>query len=152
MFLTLGAIFLKIKTEISILLLTFFSFISPIKGVFIMISFAVFIDTLFGVYVARKNNKYNSDNLFNIVVKTFFYMSTALLAYLIDSYVINQSILGMPYFSAKTTSVFWTYIECKSIDENSQKLGNKPFAEIINNLIKWVKSIKKDINEIKDKE
>ena len=145
-----GGLLLKIKTEVSILLLTFFSFISPIKGAFVAIGLAVFLDTAVGVYVARKNKKYNSDNLFNMVVKKFFYMSTILLAYLIDLYVINQSILGIPYFTAKLTCVFWIYIEGKSIDENSQKLGNKPFSEIITNLIKWVKSIKKDINEIKD--
>ena len=145
-----GGLLLKIKAEVSILLLTFFSFVSPIKGVFVVVGLAVFLDTAVGVYVARKNKKYNSDNLFNIVVKTFFYMSTILLAYLIDSYVINQSILGIPYFSAKITSIFWIYIEGKSIDENSQKLGNKPFTEIITNLIKWVKSVKKDINEIKE--
>jgi phage-related holin len=144
-----GGLLLKIKTEVSILLLTFFSFLSPIKGVFVAVGLAVFLDTAVGVYVARKNKEFNSNNLFNMVVKKFFYMSTILLAYLIDSYVINQSILGIPYFTAKITCVFWIYIEGKSIHENSQKLGNKPFAEIITNLIKWVKSIKKDINEIK---
>jgi phage-related holin len=145
-----GGLLLKIKTEVSILLLTFFSFLSPIKGVFVAVGLAVFLDTAVGVFVARKNKEFNSNNLFNMVVKTFFYMATILLAYLIDSYVINQSILGIPYFTAKLTCVFWIYIEGKSIDENSQKLGNKPFAEILTNLIKWVKSIKKDINEIKE--
>jgi len=51
---------------------------------------------------------------------------------------------------AKITAIFWVYIEAKSLDEKSQKLGNQPFTTIVSNLIKWVKSVKKDINEIKE--
>ena len=144
----LGALLMKIKTELSVLFFTFLSFISPIAGLFLMVGVAVFIDTLAGVYIARKNKNFNSNNLFNVVVKTFFYMSTILLAYLIDTNVLEQQLIGIPYFSSKIATVFWIYIECKSLDEKSQKLGNKPFTTIITNLIKWVKSVKTDINEI----
>lgn len=143
-------IILKIKAELSILLISFLTFVSPIKGLFLLVGVAVFIDTCAGVYIARKNNTFNSNNLFNIVVKTFFYMSTLILAYLIDKMVLNGKVFEIDYFSSKITAVFWLYIEGKSLDEKSQKLGNKPFTEIITNLIKWVKSVKKDINEIKE--
>jgi len=42
------------------------------------------------------------------------------------------------------------YIECKSIDETSQKHGNKPFYVIIKNILDKAKDLKKDINEIKE--
>jgi hypothetical protein len=147
----LYALLLKIKTETGILLLTFLSFISPIKGLFLMVGIAVALDTIAGIYIARKNKTFCSNSLFNIVVKTFFYMSTILLAYLADkNLMIDEKLFGIPFFTSKITAVFWMYIEAKSLDEKSQKLGNKPFILIISNLIKWVKSIKKDINEIKE--
>ncbi len=147
---TIGGLLLKIKAELGILLLTFGAFISPIKGLFVFVGLAVFIDTIAGVYVARKNKTFCSNNLFNIVVKTFFYMSTILLAYMADKNVLDEKLFGIPFLMAKITAVFWIYIEGKSLDEKSQKLGNKPFTTIISNLIKWVKSVKKDINEIKE--
>lgn len=147
----LYALLLKIKTETGILLLTFLSFISPITGLFLMVGIAVALDTVAGIYIARKKNTFCSNSLFNIVVKTFFYMSTILLAYLADkNLMIDEKLFGIPYFISKITAVFWMYIEAKSLDEKSQKLGNKPFTVIVSNLIKWVKSIKKDINEIKE--
>ena len=148
--LTLGALFLKIKAEISILFFTFLSFISPIKGLFVLVGMAVALDTFAGIYIARKNKTFCSNSLFNIVVKTFFYMGTILMAYFADLYVFEEKLLDIPYLMAKITAVFWMYIEVKSLDEKSVKLGNKPFTVIISNLIKWVKSIKKDINEIKE--
>jgi hypothetical protein len=148
--LTLGALLLKIKAEISILFFTFLSFISPIKGLFVLVGMAVALDTFAGIYIARKNKTFCSNSLFNIVVKTFFYMGTILMAYFADLYVFEEKLLDIPYLMAKITAVFWMYIEVKSLDEKSVKLGNKPFTVIISNLIKWVKSIKKDINEIKE--
>ena len=76
-------------------------------------------------------------------------MSTILLGYLADKNVLDEKLFGIPFLMAKITAVFWIYIEGKSLDEKSQKLGNKPFTTIVSNLIKWVKSVKKDINEIK---
>lgn len=147
--LTLGALLLKIKAEISILFFTFLSFISPIKGLFVLVGMAVALDTFAGIYIARKNKTFCSNSLFNIVVKTFFYMGTILMAYFADLYVFEEKLLDIPYLMAKITAVFWMYIEAKSLDEKSVKLGNKPFTVIVSNIIKWVKSIKKDINEIK---
>jgi len=140
---------IKLKTEIGILLFTFFSFLTPIYGMVLLVAFSVFIDTCAGIYVARKHNDYQSHKLFNIVVKTFFYMTTILLAFLIDTYIFDKKLANIGYLSSKIVTMFWIYIECKSIDEKSQKLGNKPFHEILTTLIKRIKSWKKDINEIK---
>ena len=141
---------LKFKNEIGILLFTFFTFLTPIYGMVALVAVSVFLDTCVGVYVARKNNDFQSDKLFNIVVKTFFYMSTIILAFLIDTHIFETKIANISYLSSKAVTMFWIYIECKSLDEKSQKLGNKPFHEILSALIKRIKSWKKDINEIKD--
>lgn len=145
----LGGLLLKIKAEVGILLLTFVSFVSPIKGLFFLVGMAVALDTCAGIYVAKKTNKFCSNNLFNVVVKTFFYMGTIFLAFLSDKNVLEKEMFSIPYLIAKVVCCFWVYIEVTSMDEKSQKLGNKPFKIVVGNLIKWVKNVKKDINEIK---
>ena len=141
---------LKFKAELYMLLFTLFTFLTPIHGMVLLVAVAVTLDTFAGVYVARKEKNFQSDKLFNIVVKTFFYMSTILLAFLIDIYVFEHKIANIGYMSSKAVTMFWIYIECKSMDEKSVKLGNKPFHETMTALIKRIKAWKKDINEIKE--
>lgn len=133
------------------LLITFFVFIAPIKGMLILISLAVVLDTIFAIYVNVKLYGWSvfcSTKLFNVVVKTFFYMSTILLAFLIDKYILNESLFGVKFLCAKVVTFVWLYIEAKSIDETSVKLGNKPIWQIIKDLLNKTKDLKKDINEI----
>lgn len=141
---------LKFKAEIGMLLFSFFTFLTPVHGMIILVGCFVFFDTTAGVYIARKNKDYQSHKLFNMVIKTFFYMTTIILAYLIDVYIFEKKIAGVDFLSSKIVSMFWIYIEAKSLDEKSQKLGNRPFHVIMTSLIKRVKAWKKDINEIKD--
>ncbi|RAK21611.1 holin family protein [Flavobacterium aquaticum] len=152
------------NTEISYYSLTFLklalistiTFLSPIKGFLIIISLAVGFDTLFAIYTTIKLNgwkSYQSTKLFNIVVKTFFYMGTIVFAYLIDYFMIEKNLIwGIPNLITKITTMLWIYIEMKSWDETSQKLGNPPFLTIVNNIIKKAKTFKKDLNELKKDE
>lgn len=132
------------------------AFLSPIKGFIIIISFAVAFDTLFAIYATVKLNgwqSYQSDKLFNIVIKSFFYMATILFAYLIDHFIIESNLIwDIENIITKIITTIWVYIECKSIDETSVKLGNKPFLDILKNLIKKAKSLKKDLNDLKKDE
>ena len=134
-------------------LITFFVFITPIKGMLLLISFAVSFDTLFAIYVSIKQkgiSSFKSTKLFNIVVKTFFYMGAILFAFLIDTYIFEKKLLDIHYLISKIVSFIWLYIEIKSIDETSQKLGNKSLWVIFKDLIAKAKDIKNDINEIKE--
>ena len=135
-------------------LLTIATFLTPIKGLLISTGMAVILDTRFAIYTTIKLNgwaSYQSTKLFNIVVKTFFYLGSIVLAYFIDTHIIEKNTLfGINLLMSKSVTIFWLYIELKSIDETSQKLGNKPFLDIINGIVKWLKSLKKDINEIKE--
>lgn len=141
---------LKFKTEIGMILFSIFTFLTPIFGMVLLVACAVVIDTIAGVHIARKNNDYQSDKLFNIVVKAFFYMTTILLAFLIDTFIFEKKLANIGYLSSKAVTMFWIYIEAKSLDEKSVKLGNRPFHVIMTALIKRIKAWKKDINEIKE--
>lgn len=134
-------------------LLTFLVFVTPIKGMVCLISFAVFLDTTFAIYVSvsqRGWSSFKSTKFFNIVVKSFFYMATILLGFLIDSYIFEGKISGIPYLVSKIVTFVWLYIEIKSIDETSQKYGNKSLWLILKDLISKTKDLKNDINEIKE--
>lgn len=136
------------------LLITSITILTPIKGLLSVTGMAVFLDTVFAVFTTIKLNgwsSYQSTKLFNIVVKSFFYLGTIILAYFIDTHIIGDNlIMGVDLFISKIVTIFWLYIELKSIDETSQKHGNKPFYVILKNLLKKAKDLKKDINEIKD--
>lgn len=142
---------LKIISAAAISLLTL---ISPIKGLILLIGMSVVLDTLFAIYTTIKLNgwrSYQSTKLFNIVVKSFFYMGSIILTYFIDTHILEQNlIMGIPLFASKTITLFWVYIEVKSIDETSQKHGNEPFYVIVKKLMSKAKDIKKDINEIQE--
>lgn len=142
-----------IISALKFLLVAVITFLTPIKGLLIITGLAVMLDTVFAIYTTIKLNgwkSYQSTKLFNIVVKTFFYFGTIILAYAIDIILIdNHQFFGTDLLIAKLVTVFWLYIEVKSIDETSQKLGNESFYFIIKNLITKVKALKKDINEIK---
>lgn len=142
-----------ISTFIKNALITFLVFITPIKGMLLLVSFAVAFDTLFAIYVSVKLkgiSSFKSTKLFNIVVKTFFYMSTIVFSFLIDKYIFEGKILDISYLISKIITFLWLYIEIKSIDETSMKLGNRSLWVILKEIINKGKSLKKDINEIKD--
>jgi len=148
----------ELNTYILVFLKTLFlliaTILTPIKGLLLVTGFAVFLDTLFAIYTTIKLNgwvSYQSTKLFNIVVKSFFYLGSIMLAYAIDINIIGANlIMNIDLFLSKVITIFWLYIEVKSIDETSQKHGNKPFYTIIKNMLDKAKELKKDINEIKE--
>jgi len=125
------------------------AFIAPIQGMVVLVIMAIAADTSLGIYYAIKNKAYQSDKLFNVVVKTFFYSFSILLAFIVSKVIFEGELFGVKYLSVKIMTMFWVYIEMKSIDETSVKLGNKPVIEIIRSLIKKAKELKKDLNELK---
>lgn len=143
----------KFKLELTMLIGTILTFLTPLYGLFGLITFAVALDTSFAMYSVVKLqgwSKLVSTKFFNLAVKTFFYMGTIILAYLIDTHIFENQIMGINLLLSKATCVVWTIIEAKSIDETSQKLGNRPFLVIVKGIISKVKEFKKDLNDIKE--
>ena len=136
------------------LLVLITTILAPIKGLLLVTGMAVLLDTVFAIYTTIKLygcKSYQSTKLFNIVVKSFFYLGSITLAFFIDTHIIGvNKIMNIDLFLSKVITIFWLYIECKSIDETSQKHGNKPFYVIIKNILEKAKELKKDINGIKE--
>jgi hypothetical protein len=134
------------------LILAFISFLSPIYGIIFLLSLAVMTDTVFAIYATIKLNgikSFQSNKLFNLAIKTFFYMGSLLLAFTIDTFIVSSNTMfGIELLFSKVIAILWIYIEVKSIDETSIKLGNKPLLTIIREMINVFKSLKKDIGNI----
>jgi hypothetical protein len=111
----------------------------------------VLADTIFAIYVVVKLSgwqAYKSNKLFNIAPKTFFYLLAICLGFCIDTFIVDGKIWGISLLISKLICFFFIYIEVKSIDETSMKLGNKSFWVIIKDMILKAKSLKKDLNEV----
>lgn len=134
--------------------LTVVSFLLPIKGFLLAVGLMVVLDTIVGIYTTIKlygRKSYQSTKLFNFVVKSFFYGSTICIMYVIDYFLIGVGgVVGISLISSKVASIFFIYIELKSINESSKKLGNQAFYVMIKDLFTKLKSLKKDLNEILD--
>ncbi len=131
------------------------AFLAPIKGLLILMVLFLALDTCAGIYVAYRKegwDGFRSHKLFNLVIKSFFYLITIIMAFFADKFLVDGSILGVNLFLAKAITVVWCYVEAKSIDEKSQKLGNKSIWKIITELLSGLKSIKSDLNEVIDKD
>ena len=140
------------------LIATITTFLTPIKGLLIFMILLIALDTIGGMYVSIKLKGWGSitsTKFFNIVVKSFFYLSTIIMTYLLDIYVMNGELMGIKLLLTKTMVIVWSYNEISSLNESSIKLGNRSFWVIFKEFIGKIKDIKKDINDIiddKDKE
>lgn len=139
------------KSFIVYLATAFAVIISPIQALLlIMIAFILF-DTSLGIYTTIKLEGvagFKSTKLFNVVVKSFFYLTSIILSFMLDVYMFDGKLLGIPLLLCKAMTMVWIYIEVKSMDESSMKLGNKSMWTILAEAVRRVKKIKKDLNEI----
>jgi hypothetical protein len=139
------------KTKICYYLIATATFLAPAKGLIILVFLSVLLDTSYKIYAVIKLKgvkALESDKFFNIVVKLFFYLGTMIMAYLVDTYIMDGKLYGIEILITKIMSVVWVLTEVKSLDETNQELGNKPFLELVTAFIKVIKSLKKDLRDI----
>lgn len=127
--------------------------LAPIKGLVWVVLLFVSIDTIMALYQTIKINgikSLRSHKFFNIVPKVLFYIGSIIALFLTDVHIFDGSIWGIEHLLSKTISLVWIYIEIKSIDEISMKLGNRSLWVHLKNLMNKLKAFKKDIQEIGD--
>jgi hypothetical protein len=69
------------------------------------------------------------------------------MGFLVDKHILGCT-FGISFLAAKTMTTLWIYIEIKSLDESSIKLGNKSFWVLLKEMVNKLKDIKKDLNDI----
>lgn len=142
---------LTMKEYLLALAISALTVIAPVKAFIITIALFVISDTTLAIYWTITKNglqSFKSSKLFNVVVKSFFYMTAILLAFLIDTFIFEGVLLGIKLLMTKAITLLFVHIELVSINETSMKLGNKSIWLLFKELFNKGKEFKKDLNDI----
>ena len=143
----------KLQTHSIKLMSILFSFLLPIYDIILLVGFAVFLDTITGVWSAIKTNqKITSRALSSIISKTLLYEATLILFYLMDVAILNDivmSIFSVELLTTKVLALTLLSVEIISINENYKKVMNVDLWSALKNLFTRAKEIKSDIKDVK---
>lgn len=118
--------------------------------------FFVFLDTLVGIYSAKKRKiKVTSKKLSNIVPKITIYTILLILTYSLDMLILSEFIedfISVAYPSTKAVALIIISIEAFSVDESIRAFNNdKGMKFYTQRLVKSLKKIKSDYVDIREK-
>jgi len=129
------------------------AFFLPISGILFLIGFAIAVDTITGIWKAKKLKiKITSRGLSAIVSKLFLYEVAVIGFYLIDYYILNDIILtffSVPLMLTKILSLVLCSIEVISISENYKAVKGIDIWSAFKNLLQRSKEIKQDIDGVR---
>jgi hypothetical protein len=129
------------------------SFFLPISGILFLIGFAIFVDTLTGIWKSKKLGlPITSRKLSAIISKLMLYEVAVIGFYLIDYYILNDIILqffSVPLMLTKILSLVLCSIEVISINENIKAVKGIDLWASLKNLLQRSKEIKKDIDGVR---
>jgi len=132
------------------------AFFMPISGLMFLIGFAILVDTITGVWKARKlKQPISSRKLSAVISKMLLYEITVILFYLIDYFILNDIVLtffSVPLMLTKILSLILVSVEVVSINENYKAVKGLDLWQAMKNLFSRVKEIKKETDEIRHNE
>ena len=143
----------NIRLSFTKLLAVVGAFFLPISGILFLIGFSIFVDTLTGLWKAKKLKiKITSRKLSAIISKLFLYELAVIGFYLIDFWILNDIILkffSVPLMLTKILSLVLVSIEVMSINENYKAVKGIDIWQAMKSLFARAKEIKNDINGIR---
>jgi hypothetical protein len=143
----------NIRLSLPKLLAVVGSFFLPISGILFLVGFAIFVDTLTGLWKAKKLKiPITSRKLSAIVSKMFLYELAVIGFYLIDFWILNDIIMkffSVPLMLTKILALVLISIETMSINENYIAIRGISIWESMKLLFARAKEIKNDINGIR---
>lgn len=132
------------------IVLTFFM---PITGMVLAVGFAIFLDTITGIWKSRKNGvPIRSRRLSAVISKMFLYQLTIILFFLIDWFILNdilKSIFTTDLLLTKVLSLVLISIEVVSINENYKEVRGIDLWASLKRLLSRAKELKNDSDEIR---
>ena len=143
----------SIKQYIIQLLTVIGAFFLPISGILFLIGFAIVLDTITGVWKAKKLKiPITSRGLSAIISKLMLYEVAVIGFYLIDYFILNDIILvffSIPLMLTKILSLVLCSIEVMSINENYKAVKGIDIWQGMKNLFARAKEIKTDIDGVR---
>ena len=129
------------------------TFFLPITGILFLIGFAIVVDTLTGIWKAKKLGiPITSRKLSAIISKLMLYEVAVILFYLIDRFILNDIILtffSVPLMLTKILALVLCSIETLSISENIKAVKGIDLWQAMKLLFARARDIKQDIDTIK---
>ena len=149
----LAILLTTIQKSIIQLLTVVGAFFLPISGILFLIGFAIILDTLTGIWKAKKLKiAITSRKLSAIISKLMLYEVAVIGFYLIDYWILNDIILvffSIPLMLTKILSLVLVSIECISISENYKAVKGIDIWSSFKNLLQRSKEIKQDIDGVR---
>ena len=149
----LSLLLISIQSELLTLISICFAFFLPISGILIMIGVLISIDTITGIWKAKKiGEKITSRKLSAIISKLALYEVTVIMFFLIDKFILNDIILtffSVPFMLTKVVALVLASIEVMSINESYKQVKQVDLWQSAKDLFARAKEIKEDLNKLK---
>ena len=150
----LSLLLISIQSKLLTLISICFAFFLPISGILLMIAVLISIDTITGIWKAKKiGEKITSRKLSAIISKLALYEVTVIMFFLIDQFILNDIILtffSVPFMLTKIVALVLSSIEVMSINENYKAVKSIDLWQSMKLLFARAKDIKDDLNKIKE--
>lgn len=145
----------KLQTYSTKLMAIICSFFLPIVGILILIACSVLLDTVTGIWKAKKlKQPITSRRLSAIMSKILLYEATVILFYLIDYFLVNEivySFFSIDMLVTKVLALTLVSIEVVSINENYRAIYQKDIWSALKNLFSRAKEVTQDFKNINEK-
>jgi len=149
----LSLLLISIQSKLLTLISICFAFFLPISGILIMIGVLISIDTITGIWKAKKiGDKITSRKLSSIISKLALYEVTVIMFFLIDQFILNDIILtffSVPFMLTKIVALVLASIEVMSINENYKVVKGIDLWQSMKLLFARAKDIKDNLNKLK---
>ena len=151
----LSLLILSIQSKILTLISICLAFFLPISGILLMIGVLIVIDTVAGIWKAKKiGEKITSRRLSAIISKLALYELTVIMFFLIDRFILNDIILtffSVAFMLTKIVALVLASVEVISINENIKVIStrNLDLWQSAKALFARAKEIKEDLNKLK---
>ena len=150
----LSLLLISIQSKLLTLISICFAFFLPISGILLMIGVLIVIDTITGIWKAKKlNEKITSRKLSSIISKLALYEVTVIMFFLIDRFILNDIILiffSIPFMLTKIVALVLASIEVMSINESYKQVYHLDLWSSMKVLFARAKDIKDDLNKIRE--
>jgi len=146
----------KIKLYSTKLMAIILSFFLPIVGILILIAASVILDTITGIWKAKKlKQPITSRRLSAIISKILLYEATVMLFYAMDKFLLNDiviSFFSIELLTTKILALVLVSIEVISINENYKAVKGIDLWASLKNLFARAKEVTSDFKNIKKNE
>ena len=132
------------------------AFFMPICGILILIFSAVLLDTITGIWKAKKTKQsVTSRKLSAIISKILLYEATVMLFYAMDKFLLNDiviSFFSIELLTTKVLALVLVSVEIISINENYKAVKGIDLWASLKNLFARAKEVTSEFKNIKKNE